>query len=230
MKKFLATIGLAFAALQAPAHAAVIVTSLGNTPQGAVSGSTYITFEDVALGTVGAFPTSGFAFSGDGKVVTGTNLFQHLQPKSDTTRFLTIGFNAGIIFPNLKTETLSLGSDYTKFGFYWGSIDQYNTVTFLNDGVTMFSLSGNAVPNVNLNAAAATANTRNRYVNFDFTGGMAFDEVVFGSTYRGFEVDNLAFAGAVPELSTWAMMLVGFAGIGTLAWRRNKTRLSIATD
>lgn len=31
---------------------------------------------------------------------------------------------------------------------------------------------------------------------------------------------RLPFAGAVPELSTWAMMILGFAGIGFMAYRR----------
>jgi choice-of-anchor C domain-containing protein len=35
----------------------------------------------------------------------------------------------------------------------------------------------------------------------------------------GAALDNVSVS-AVPELSTWAMMLIGFAGIGTLAYRR----------
>ena len=35
--------------------------------------------------------------------------------------------------------------------------------------------------------------------------------------------------GAVPELSTWAMMILGFAGIGVMAYRRkNKMALNVA--
>jgi hypothetical protein len=230
MKKILVGAVFAFAALQAPANAAVTVTSIGVGPaanmQAAVLGSTYITFEDVVVGTVGAFSSNGFNFSGDAKVVTGTNVFQYLQPKSDSTRFLAIGFDAGIFAPSLKTETLTLSSDYTKFGFYWGSIDANNSVTFLNNGVTVFSLSGTAVPDVNPSSNALTSANRNRYVNFDFTGGSAFDQVVFGTTFRAFEIDNLGLngqlAGAVPELSTWAMMLLGFAGVGFVAYRRAK--------
>jgi outer membrane lipase/esterase len=42
--------------------------------------------------------------------------------------------------------------------------------------------------------------------------------------------DNfLVVAGAVPELSTWAMMILGFAGIAFLAYRRkNKMALNAA--
>jgi hypothetical protein len=33
---------------------------------------------------------------------------------------------------------------------------------------------------------------------------------------------------AVPELSTWAMMILGFLGVGLLAYRRKCTTLSLA--
>jgi hypothetical protein len=37
-----------------------------------------------------------------------------------------------------------------------------------------------------------------------------------------------SFPGAVPEPSTWAMMLLGFAGIGFMAYRRkNKMALRV---
>jgi hypothetical protein len=55
-----------------------------------------------------------------------------------------------------------------------------------------------------------------------------FDEldlksVSFGSqTFGGLQFDqvSLAVASAVPEPSTWAMMIPGFAGVGFVAYRR----------
>jgi hypothetical protein len=35
--------------------------------------------------------------------------------------------------------------------------------------------------------------------------------------------------GSVPELSTWAMMLAGFAGLGLAGWRRDRRRPSVPT-
>jgi choice-of-anchor C domain-containing protein len=42
-----------------------------------------------------------------------------------------------------------------------------------------------------------------------------------GNCCYGIALDNVAVS-AVPELSTWAMMLLGFAGIGFVAYRRSK--------
>jgi PEP-CTERM motif len=36
-----------------------------------------------------------------------------------------------------------------------------------------------------------------------------------------------AFSGAIPEPGTWAMMLLGFAGLGFAGWRRTRPKLSI---
>jgi len=40
-------------------------------------------------------------------------------------------------------------------------------------------------------------------------------------TFDNFTIDNLSFGvSAVPEPSTWAMMILGFAGVGFMAYRR----------
>jgi hypothetical protein len=45
---------------------------------------------------------------------------------------------------------------------------------------------------------------------------------LFGQNNGGIMLDAVAVQ-AVPEPGTWAMMLLGFAGIGFLAWRRSKS-------
>jgi len=45
------------------------------------------------------------------------------------------------------------------------------------------------------------------------------------STQNAFEIDNLRI-NPVPEPATWAMMLVGFAGIGMSLRRRRQTVLA----
>jgi choice-of-anchor C domain-containing protein len=65
--------------------------------------------------------------------------------------------------------------------------------------------------------------------SFTFTAGQTNETLKFVSLDCGSggiptcsygpALDNVSVS-AVPELSTWAMMLIGFAGIGTLAYRR----------
>ena len=46
-----------------------------------------------------------------------------------------------------------------------------------------------------------------------------------------FQVDDLVVSSAVPETSTWSMMILGFAGVGFMAYRRNnKTALCAASN
>src|SRR5713226_2848076 len=214
---------LAIAALLAAssAHAGVIVSSIDGSTlspsfQGAAPGSTYITFADVAAGTSGTFTSGGFAFHGDGAVEVGSVAGAYATPAGDTTTYLSTGFTGE---RGSKTETVFFG-DHTKFGLYWGSIDAYNTISFLKGGSTVFSLTGTGVPAATANGNQ-TSDISNKYVNFNFTGGSSYDTVVFNSTTPAFEVDNLAVAGGVPELSTWAMMIVGFGLVGLQVRRRN---------
>jgi hypothetical protein len=83
------------------------------------------------------------------------------------------------------------------------------------------SFTGNSVlaadPGLVLGSQGSNGTT---YVNFsDFVGG--YNTVTFTSTSPAFELSNVtASVGAVPEPGTWAMMVLGFAGIGFLAYRR----------
>jgi PEP-CTERM motif len=48
------------------------------------------------------------------------------------------------------------------------------------------------------------------------------DEVIISGSGSAFLHDNTQIDPAVPEPSTWAMMLLGFAGLGFLAYRRQE--------
>lgn len=100
------------------------------------------------------------------------------------------------------------------FGLYWGSIDEYNVVTFYNNGGLVTSYNGAQIAGLIANGNQV-ADSSNRYVTFT---DIIFDKVVLSSSTNSFEVDNIS--AAAPELSTWAMMLFGFAGVGFVAYRR----------
>ena len=74
-------------------------------------------------------------------------------------------------------------------------------------------------------------NTGNQLTNLLF-GTFALstaiiDSAIFSFTNTGtsMNVDNIVVSAvaAVPEPSTWAMMILGFAGVGFMAYRRRKS-------
>jgi hypothetical protein len=102
------------------------------------------------------------------------------------------------------------------FGLYWGSIDTYNSVEFLLKGAQV----GAIIKGSDLAAPiAATGNqlgpNSNAYITFS---NLLFDEVILSSSGNSFEFSNVA--AAAPEPATWAMMILGFFGVGFVAYRR----------
>jgi hypothetical protein len=55
------------------------------------------------------------------------------------------------------------------------------------------------------------------------SGQLSFTELG-PSNQQGNLIDNVSVITGVPESSTWAMMLIGFAGLGFVAYRRSKKR------
>ena len=109
-----------------------------------------------------------------------------------------------------QSETVSYSNTHNELGLYWGSIDNYNQLTLYN-GANSVVVPVPAVAN-----GDQFSNLSNRYF---VISGFAFDKVVFSSAGNSFEFDNVAVSD-VPELSTWALMLVGFAGLGIAGVRQ----------
>jgi PEP-CTERM motif len=172
----------------------------------------------------GAAPASlgSIAFSGTAiiaKNAVGTAAGISATPAGDTTNYMSILGG--------KSETLTFSGAQNKFGLFWGSIDSYNSVAFYLGNsatpfLTLFGNNLNAVPALGFNGDQSGALT-NAYVTFT---GLSFDKIVLASSSNSFEFDNISCGnvGPVPEPSTWAMLLLGFAGIG-FAYRRRRSRL-----
>jgi hypothetical protein len=229
MNRTLAAVALATAFfLQTPANAYVITVmpngdlhnpfgdpeakfnNLPQTPYGATSP------------TAGSFHEGGAHFTGTGLIMKDPGLDAlglYAEPFGDKTKYLAILGGSH--------ETLVYHHDMDRFGLYWGSVDSYNTITFYDGKTLVASFTGNDIFPLIANGNQ-TDFSANRYV--EFTNLPWFDRVVLGSGQNSFEVDNIS-ASAAPELATWAMMLVGFAGIGFVAYRRAKkgsARMTVA--
>jgi hypothetical protein len=82
---------------------------------------------------------------------------------------------------------------------------QLATMFGANDGGSQFNPNGNQLVTI--------------------TGLAPFTEATFHSTANAFE---FTLEPAIPEPSTWAMMVLGFAGLGYAAFRRNSKARAVA--
>jgi hypothetical protein len=62
----------------------------------------------------------------------------------------------------------------------------------------------------------------NTVFNLWFNGGTSYQGALFSGEAQPVEFGSVTSIAAVPEPSTWAMMILGFAGVGFMAYRRRK--------
>ena len=207
------------------------------------------TFNGVPLGTANfsdSFATFASTGSATSQIVNGSVTNQYAAPYfgpaagpagQDTSNYLSV-FGTG-----QETITLKSGLIGQAFGLYIGSLDAYNSITFLNGNTPITTLTGSQIAtdaNANAGSTAPSIGTIqpnqtnyefNRYFLFGDLG--AFTSVILSSDQNSFEVDNVAFATSgsltqgVPETSTWVMMILGFFAVGFTAYRRNPRGLSL---
>lgn len=212
--------------LSTAANAAVSITILPpgdlGPPVGYGSGATFNTVSAQPYGSTapsGLFIDGGATFSGSGVVMNNGgqgSLGLYATPFGDATNYIAVlgGGSERIAFSSLKTS----------FGLYWGSVDTYNLLTFYDGNVSVATITGADVdPPMKANGDQ-TEYASNGYVLISALP--RFDRVLAASGANSFEFDNVVAGGAVPEPSTWAMLLLGFAGLGFARFRRIKRPIS----
>jgi hypothetical protein len=163
---------------------------------------------------------NGFSLSG-GTIIQGS-IPTSASPAGNSTNYLSLGSG--------QTALVTADQDYRTGGFYWGSIDTYNFVNFLDAADNIIAgFSGADLPPANGNQVAGETN---RYVSFT-SAGAGIRSIAFRSSGIAFELDDVAFSGAtsgpptqVPEPETMGLFALG---VGMLLARSRRRKAASAT-
>lgn len=205
MKLALALAGTAALTFASAGHAAVVV--------GSGSGTNLLTLS--GPGT----PGSGGTLTGSGGTVatiSGGQVLNTDQPFADIPEapfggtFLSVGPTSG------QPATLAFTTPVNFLSFAIGSPDTYNLLTIVtNMGSQTFTAAMLGLPTDGNQGFTG-------FVNFTGVAGDLIKSVTFTNSpsINAFETASFSVT-AVPEPGTWAMMLLGFAGMGA-AMRRSR--------
>jgi hypothetical protein len=250
MKKLLFAACVASLGLTTAANAAS--WTFGNLVITQISPENPTTFDNLPTGPTGFLKNStvcdsaycgAIQLSSDGGVANGST-GAAATPAGDTSNYLwgvnglnLLGFHgAEVVFNPAIANALP-----NSFNIDWGSIDALmtnpdgtprydNTLTVFTafpidtqDSVTGSQLAAAGVFGVN-GFGSLTSPNDNQWFNVRDTAG----PILFftaSSTKNAFEFD---MGSSVPEPSTWAMMMLGFLGLGYAAFRRNAKARALA--
>jgi PEP-CTERM motif len=245
MKKLLFSACVASLGLTTTANAASWV--FGNLTITQISPENPTTFDDDPTGPTPGIENSTVCdtaycgpiqFSTDGGVANGTTVGISATPLGDSTNYLygvngvnPLGFHGAEVIFNPPNGEAGLPN---SFNIYWGSIDALmtnpdgtprydNTLTVFTipsvntqDSVTGSQLVAAGVFGVDGFGAHTNPNDNQWFNIRDTAGPIPF--FTASSSRNAFEFD---MGSSVPEPSTWAMMALGFAGLGYAAFRRS---------
>lgn len=217
----LAVAALAVAAAM-PASAATLVSQFGSeaTFAAPTAGATNFTVFDFNSAAIPVGFTADYPLAGSAELVSGSLDMMYQQPAfSDGSQYLAVKANG-------SATIRSTGTAYNSVSFYIGSIDDYNGVQILSTtGAVLASYANDDFTTPFPPNGDGTSPIMNRRVTYTTDGSAGLiGGIRFTTRDNSLEVDNLVFA--VPEPSTWLMMLAGFGMVG-MAMRARQRRTNV---
>ena len=192
----------------------------------AVTGLTTVTIPD-------EYPGTSYGNNGNGSVTyNGVNFSQN--PTISNGNFFNVGpefslASSAVLSSQEQTVGIpnilvSLSGSYTGFSLNYGTFNVGNVTFLLSNG-----------DSVTLGSVGNGYETSGGF--FGVTDTTAFSSVLVTSAVSNpddqniLSLNNVTFGiSAVPEPSTWAMMIIGFAGVGFMAYRRNSKSALMAAE
>lgn len=210
----------AFFVVVSPIMATTITVNLGGIPCApaglcsAIPGATTITFDALSGSTLSPYTEGIATYSWSGETapfVLGSSQGNWATPADDTTSFLTVGSPG-----RPGTVAINFSMPIAYFGFYMGSPDTYNSISFYDgsNGSLVRTFAGNDLINPGDGNWAV-----GDYVNFRVSGG-GIGSIVMSSSAAAFETDNHSFE-PVPEPGTWVLFAIGLTLTG-LGWAKTR--------
>jgi PEP-CTERM motif len=216
-KTLLLTTGLAWMAFSGAANATISVTLHDGPADPQYFASEAAGQNDFTLGDITWKLVSGSAATAKGTTPNVSAAPLGMGTGPDGTTYMSV--EAGGV------ERATWATPQTSLSIYWGSIDgnssNLNKLAITIDGYT---LTGAELITLGaLGSGNQDAPADNGWVTIKGLG--AFTQVAFSSTSNAFE---FSLGSPVPEPSTWAMMGLGFAGLGFMSWRGSRKTAALA--
>lgn len=212
MKHLRTALLMASAMVALAATPAAAVTNIGAAPTMTWQVSNLPLAADmVMIDTFDAPITDGFTFTGGfvrkGGVLSGISA----PPPGDKTNYLTVLGGA--------QATLTSAQALQKLSLFMGSPDSFNSIRFIGAGLDWTLMGTQLWQPI---AAKDGDQAWGRRLTYDF-GDYSVKTIVFASGRNSFEFDDLAGAFvAVPEPASWALMIMGFFGMGAALRTRRR--------
>jgi hypothetical protein len=144
-------------------------------------------------------------------------------PQENFLSYFSVGGVDGDGDGSSSPNTLTFTSQKTSFDILWGSIDSYNTITFLNGSTVVDSYTGSDIISMFGLPDNGSANYEEvALLNFS---NLAYTSVRFQSTSAAFEFGLNTDAppvSSVPLPATLPLFATGLGALGFAGWRKRK--------